>query len=92
MVAITYAHGGDLQMIGVTRTRVHHSDAAIENTAKIAILDDAGEVLLQKPHAVNVDDGLPVKLVITPCLGDIANGTMVLFDLAFMPIGCGIWV
>jgi transposase len=48
MDAITDAHGGDVRMIDGTSVRVHHSAATLKKATRIAILDEAGEVLLQK--------------------------------------------
>lgn len=48
MDAITDAYGGDVRMIDGTSVRVHHSAATLKKATRIAILDEAGEVLLQK--------------------------------------------
>lgn len=48
MDAITDAYGGDVQMIDGTSVRVHHSAATLKKATRIVILDEAGEVLLQK--------------------------------------------
>ena len=94
MDAITDAYGGDVLMIDGMSVRVHHSAATLKKATRIAILDEAGEVLLQKIHALTDDDGLPLKLVITPgqthdikaateLLSDIRKGQMVLADRAY---------
>ena len=48
MDAITDAYGGDVRMIDGTSVRVHHSAATLKKATRIAVLDEAGEVLLQK--------------------------------------------
>ena len=48
MTAITDVYGGDVRMIDSTSVRVHHSAATLKKATRIAILDEAGEVLLQK--------------------------------------------
>lgn len=48
MDAITDSYGGDVRMIDGTSVRVHHSAATLKKATRIAILDEAGEVLLQK--------------------------------------------
>ena len=48
MDAITDSYGGDVRMIDGTSVRVHHSAATLKKATQIAILDEAGEVLLQK--------------------------------------------
>jgi transposase len=48
MDAITDAYGGNVRMIDGTSVRVHHSAATLKKTTQIVVLDEAGEVLLQK--------------------------------------------
>ena len=48
MDAITDAYGGDVRMIDGTSIRVHHSAATLKKATLIAVLDEVGEVLLQK--------------------------------------------
>ena len=48
MDAITDAYGGDVRMIDGTSVRVHHSAATLKKATRIVVLDEAGEVLLQK--------------------------------------------
>jgi transposase len=48
MDAITDTHGGDVRMIDGTSVRVHHSAATLKKATRIVVLDEAGEVLLQK--------------------------------------------
>ena len=52
MDAITDAYGGDVRMIDGTSVRVHHSAATLKKATRIAILDEAGEVLLRKSLAL----------------------------------------
>ena len=66
MDVVTDAYGGDVRMIDGTSVRVHHSDATLKTAARIAVLDETGEILLKKINALTDNDGLPVKLVITP--------------------------
>ena len=94
MDAITDAYGGDVRMIDGTSVRVHHSAATLKKATRIAVLGEAGEVLLQKIHALTDNDGLPVKLVITPgqphdiqaateLLKNSRKGQMLLADRAY---------
>ena len=48
MDAITDAYEGDVRMIDGTSVRVHHSAATLKKVTRIAVLDEAGAVLLQK--------------------------------------------
>lgn len=48
MDAITDSYGGDVRMIDGTSVRVHHSAATLKKATRIVVLDEAGEVLLQK--------------------------------------------
>ena len=48
MDAITDAYSGDVRMIDGTSVRVHHSAATLKKASRIAVLDEAGAVLLQK--------------------------------------------
>jgi transposase len=48
MDAITDSYGGDVRMIDGTSVRVHHSAATLKKATRIAVLDEAGEVLLRK--------------------------------------------
>ena len=48
MDAITDSYGGDVRMIEGTSVRVHHSAATLKKATRIVVLDEAGEVLLQK--------------------------------------------
>ena len=48
MDAITNAYGGNVRIIDGTSVRVHHSAATLTKATRIVVLDEAGEVLLQK--------------------------------------------
>ena len=48
MDGITDTYGGDVRMIDGTSVRVHHSAATLKKATRIVVLDEAGEVLLQK--------------------------------------------
>lgn len=48
MDAITDAYGGDVRMIDGTSIRAHHSAATLKKATLIAVLDEVGEILLQK--------------------------------------------
>jgi hypothetical protein len=48
MDAITDAYGGDVLMIDGMSVRVHHTAVTLQKATRIIVLDEAGEVLLQK--------------------------------------------
>jgi transposase len=94
MEAINDAYGGDVRIIDGTSVRVHHSTATLKKSHPDRCLGRSRGGLTTKIHALTDNDGLPVKLVITPGqthdiqaaaehLKDIRKGQMLLADRAY---------